>query len=87
MSNNFANDKYQQFKTDICDMIFVIDNDILGDDMRAIILSLLNNFLSIMANVSIHNIELSQFYVIGTNKQYDNCEILLRYNIISSDSL
>jgi hypothetical protein len=82
MINNFSNDKYQQLILDLSNIVFIIDNHIVGDDIHSIILLLINNFLTIIQIGFINNIELSQYYAYNDK----NCEIILRYEIIASNT-
>lgn len=67
-------------------LVFVVDDNILGDDAEAIILSLVDEFNKIAETNLVHNIELSQYYDAtsalpknGNIFQCENCEIVLKY--------
>src|SRR5688500_7422905 len=88
MLNNFIDNKYQKFKEDIYNVSFIINGNILCDDIHAIILSLINDFITIAQHGILRNIEITQHYVYQNKqeKELQNCEMVLRYNSISSDS-
>jgi hypothetical protein len=74
------------FINELSNLSFVIGDNILGDDVHAIILSLMEEFNKIAAMDLKHNLELSQYYIVEKNlmnheslSQCDNCEIVLRY--------
>lgn len=65
---------------------FVVDDKVLGDDIHAIILSLVEEFNKIAECDLKHNLELSQYYAVSKSlmdyqglSQCDNCEIVLKY--------
>lgn len=62
--------------------IFIHNGMIMNGAANVLILSLLNEFLSIATCKDfVHNIELSQYFVInGLDKSCTNCEIVLRYS-------
>lgn len=68
---------------DLADIIFIIDNVILGDAEHAVIISLINEFRQIQSSIPKlrYNFELSQFFAVDdTSKdKIMNCEIVLRY--------
>ena len=73
------------FVKELSKLSFVVNGTVLGDDIHAIIMSLVEEFNSIAENDLKHNLELSQFYSVeknilgGETQQYDNCEIVLKY--------
>ena len=93
MNNNNGSDNINKsekinhiFNKKLCDLIYVVDDCILGDDIHGIILSLIDEFNKLSINNIRHNLEISQYYAI--NKEYmkkeglnkcENCEIVLKY--------
>jgi hypothetical protein len=67
------------FVEQLSNLAFVVDNNILGDDAHAIILSLIEEFNRIAAIELKHNIELSQYYAPTEGIICENCEIVLKY--------
>lgn len=70
----------------LSNLSFVIGDNVLGDDVHAVILSLIEEFNRIATIDLKHNLELSQYYAVGsglTNKEgilvCENCEIVLKY--------
>lgn len=84
MRNNFSDTKYENFKENIYNTSFIVDDHILGDDFHSIILSLIDDFIFIAEHRTIHNLEIAQHYVCNSVVA-QNCEIILRYSLISSD--
>ncbi|AEQ60750.1 hypothetical protein [Acanthamoeba polyphaga mimivirus] len=67
-------------------MVFIVGNNILGDDVKAVIISLIEEFNLIASQDLRHNIELSQYYAVGRGLmtregtiQCENCELVLKY--------
>lgn len=67
-------------------LYFVVNDDILDDEIYTIILSLIEEFCKIISNGLRHNIELSQYYAMENNvinnknmTRCENCEVVLRY--------
>lgn len=85
MQNNFSDAKYEIFKENMYNTSFIVGDHILGDDFHSIILSLIDDFIFIAERRTIHNLELAQHYVCNAVVA-QNCEIILRYSVISSDS-
>jgi len=87
MLNNFTDDKYQKFKEDIYNISFIIDDTVLCDDIHAIILSLINDFVTIAQQKILHTIEIAQHYVYPKKQEngIQNCEIVLCFDIISNN--
>lgn len=92
-SNQVKNkiDMNSLLKQELINLIFVINDHVLGNDFRSIIFSLIEEF-NYLTDVEIkHNIELSQFYVVNKeilrsnlfdnekSNLFDNCEIVLKY--------
>ncbi|XWV24689.1 hypothetical protein QJ856_gp1094 [Tupanvirus deep ocean] len=74
------------FIEQLSNLSFVVGDNVLGDDVHAVILSLVEEFNRIAATDLKHNLELSQYYAVGkglTNKEgilvCENCEIVLKY--------
>ena len=74
------------FAEQLSNLSFVVDDNILGDDARAVILSLVEEFNRISGTELRHNLELSQYFAFGkglTDKDgsivCENCEIVLRH--------
>jgi hypothetical protein len=72
--------------SELSDLSFVVGDNMLGDDVRAIIMSLIDEFNHIATNDLKHNYEISQFYAVdkgftekGLLDKCDNCEIVLKY--------
>lgn len=77
----------KQLQAEMSDIFFVLDNAVLGDDVHAIILSLLEEFVSLPDLKN--NLELSQFYSINcdtTSPSTTISQIVLRYNVTSIGS-
>lgn len=78
------------FVDELSNLAFVIGDQVLGDDVHAVILSLIEEFNRVAANDLKHNLELSQYYAVGKGLmnrggvvQCDNCELVLKYTDIS----
>ena len=74
------------FVNELSNLSFVVGNNILGDDVHAVILSLVEEFNRIAINNLKHNLELSQYYAVGKGLMAEsgmiyceNCEIVLKY--------
>ena len=74
------------FVNNLSNLSFVLNDNVLGDDAHAVILSLIDEFNKIAAIELKHNLELSQYYDISnslTTKEgvlvCNNCEIVLKY--------
>ena len=74
------------FVEQLSNLSFVVHDNILGDDARAVILSLVEEFNRISGTELRHNLELSQYFAFGnglTDKDgniiCENCEIVLRH--------
>ena len=68
----------------LSNLAFVVGDQVLGDDINATILSLIEEFNRIATINLKHNLELLQYYAVGRNlmtgvSQCENCEIVLRY--------
>jgi hypothetical protein len=84
------------FLNDLSNIVFVVGDCVLGDDIHAIILSLIEEFNQIAAGDIRHNLELSQFFIVPGNVMGkegiaapENSEIVLKYidsTIVMSNS-
>ncbi|AGF85139.1 hypothetical protein QJ854_gp643 [Moumouvirus goulette] len=77
----------QNFTNELSNLVFVVDDIVLGDDVHAVILSLIKQFNKISSSDIPHNIELSQYYAVGKGLMSrqgtticENCELILKYN-------
>ncbi|ANB50773.1 hypothetical protein [Powai lake megavirus] len=71
---------------ELSNLIFVVDNTVLGDDTHAVVLSLIKQFNKIAELNIPHNIEISQYYAVGRGLMSrqgtlicENCELVLTY--------
>ncbi|AGD92618.1 hypothetical protein LBA_00700 [Megavirus lba] len=71
---------------ELSNLIFVVDDTVLGDDTHAVILSLIKQFNKIAELNIPHNIEISQYYAVGRGLMSrqgtlicENCELVLTY--------
>lgn len=74
------------FCKEMPNLVFIANDIILGDDIRAVILSLINDFNRIASLNLKHNLELSQYYAVGEDLMSKhgvpycaNCELVLKY--------
>lgn len=74
-------------KKNLSNLYFIVNDNILSDDIYDVFLSLLDEFDRITENGLIHNLELSQYYAINQGikeingkNECENCELVLRYN-------
>lgn len=79
-----------KFSKELPNLVFIANDVILGDDIRAVILSLVNEFNKIASINLKHNLELSQYYAVGKNlirkdgtPYCTNCELVLKYTDIA----
>ncbi|AQN68491.1 hypothetical protein [Saudi moumouvirus] len=77
----------QNFTNELSNVVFVVDDVVLGDDIHAVILSLVKQFNKISSVDIPHNLELSQYYAVGKGLMSrqgtvvcENCELVLKYN-------
>lgn len=91
-SNSRLSDGYSNLTHDLSKMVFRIGNTIGGDDINAILLSLIENFASLyQTNNVYHNLELSQPYQVSDSMKgmfFDKnyYEVVLRYVSVASCS-
>lgn len=74
------------FVQELTNLVFVVDDKILGEDTHSVILSLITEFNKLSSNNITHNLELGQFYamekgLIGEKGLVicENCELVLKY--------
>ena len=74
------------FVKQLSDLAFVVGDNVLRDDVRSVIMSLVEQFNRIAVNDLKNNVELSQYYGAGNGlmtrdgkTQCENCELVLRY--------
>uniref|UniRef100_A0A6G6ABU4 Uncharacterized protein n=1 Tax=Borely moumouvirus TaxID=2712067 RepID=A0A6G6ABU4_9VIRU len=77
----------QNLVNELSNVVFIVDDVVLGDDVHAVILSLIKQFNKISSSDIPHNLELSQYYAVGKGLMSrqgtivcENCELVLKYN-------
>ncbi len=75
-----------KFINELPDLSFVVNDHVLGDDVRLVIYSLIDEFNKLAYGKLTHNVEISQYYSVDKklftrdgDTECENCEVVLKY--------